>query len=57
MLVLSRKAGESIVAGDVVITVTRLSGNRVQLGVDAPSEVRILRGELAELSAGDSDSE
>ena len=47
MLVLSRKVGEEIVVGDNVrITVTKVSGNRVTLGVDAPDHVRILRGEL-----------
>ncbi len=48
MLVLSRKIGQEIVVGDSVrITVTKVSGNRVTLGVDAPDHVRILRGELA----------
>lgn len=47
MLVLSRKIGEQIVVGDrVVITVQRLAGNRVSLGIEAPPEVSILRGEL-----------
>ena len=48
MLVLSRKTGQEIVVGDSVrITITKVSGNRVTLGVDAPDHVRILRGELA----------
>ena len=47
MLVLSRKTGQEIVVGDSVrITVTKVSGNRVTLGVEAPDDVRILRGEL-----------
>ena len=47
MLVLSRKVGQEIVVGDSVrITVTKVSGNRVTLGVEAPDDVRILRGEL-----------
>ncbi len=47
MLVLSRKVGQEIVIGDNVrITVTKVSGNRVTLGVQAPDHVRILRGEL-----------
>jgi len=47
MLVLSRKVGQEIVIGDNVrITITKVSGNRVTLGVDAPDHVRILRGEL-----------
>ncbi|MEM6978243.1 MAG: carbon storage regulator [Planctomycetota bacterium] len=47
MLVLSRKEGEKLVIGDnVVITVNRISGNRVAIGIDAPREVSIVRGEL-----------
>lgn len=48
MLVLSRKIGEAIVIGDdIVVTVTRMAGNRVTLGITAPSQVRVLRSELA----------
>lgn len=47
MLVLSRKVGQEILVGDNVrITVTKVSGNRVTLGIEAPDHVRILRGEL-----------
>jgi len=47
MLVLSRKAGQELVLGDNVrITITKISGNRVTLGVTAPDDVRIIRGEL-----------
>ena len=47
MLVLSRKAGEQIHIGDeITIEVRRLAGNRVALAVQAPRDVRILRGEL-----------
>ena len=47
MLVLSRKAGQELVLGDNVrITITKISGNRVTLGVTAPDNVRIIRGEL-----------
>ena len=54
MLVLSRKIGEAIVIGDgIVVTVTRMAGNRVTLGITAPGDVRVLRGELvAEDQAG-----
>ncbi len=49
MLVLSRKAGEQIQIGDeITIEVRRVAGNRVALAVQAPRDVRILRGELAE---------
>ncbi len=47
MLVLSRKIGEKIhIGGDITIEVRRVAGNRVTLAVDAPRDVRILRGEL-----------
>ncbi len=47
MLVLSRKAAEQILIGDdITITVRRISGNRVVLGIKAPDDVRILRQEL-----------
>lgn len=47
MLVLSRKANEQIVVnGDVVVTVVSIQGNRVRLGVEAPPEVPIDRGEV-----------
>jgi len=47
MLVLSRKAGECIRIGpDAVISVLAIRGNRVRLGVSAPTDVSICRGEL-----------
>jgi carbon storage regulator len=47
MLVLSRKLGERIIVGDdLVITINRIANNRVSLGIEAPAETRILRGEL-----------
>lgn len=47
MLVLSRKQGEQLRIGeDIVLTVNRVSGNRVAIGIEAPRDVRIVRGEL-----------
>ena len=47
MLVLSRKAGERIRIGDnITIIVNRVVGSRVSVGIDAPPNVRIVRGEL-----------
>lgn len=47
MLVLSRKSGEKIHVGeDVVIEIKRITGSRVTIAIDAPRDVRILRGEL-----------
>ncbi len=48
MLVLSRKVGERIVIGDnITLVVNRIEGHRVSLGIEAPSRIRIVRGELA----------
>lgn len=48
MLVLSRKLGQEVVIdGEVRIRVLELRGNQVRLGVTAPQDVEILRGELA----------
>jgi len=47
MLVLSRKQTESIIINDnIVVTVLSVRGNKVQLGVDAPREMSVLRSEL-----------
>jgi carbon storage regulator len=47
MLVLSRKTGERIhIGNNITIEVRRVAGNRVTLALDAPRDVRILRGEL-----------
>ncbi len=47
MLVLSRKIGERIRIGDsVTITVVRVSGGGVRLGIDAPPELLVVREEL-----------
>ena len=48
MLVLSRKVGERLVIGDdIVLIVNKVAGNRITLAIDAPINVRIIRGELA----------
>ncbi len=47
MLVLSRKEGEGIKLGDtIVVTVVRVSGDKVRLGVQAPPNMLVLREEL-----------
>lgn len=47
MLVLSRKVGEKLVIdGNITVKVVRIQGNRITLGIEAPSDVKILRGEL-----------
>lgn len=47
MLILTRREWDRIKVGDEIeITVTRISGDRVQLGIAAPDDVAILRSEL-----------
>lgn len=50
MLVLSRKVDQKIELGngEVVITITRIFGNRVNIGIDAPPETKIYRSEARE---------
>ena len=46
MLVLSRNAGELIRIGtDVTLVVLEVKGNRVRLGIAAPPQVAVVRGE------------
>jgi len=53
MLVLCRKQGQSIrlPQENVTITIVRLSRGRVRVGISAPEDVVIMRGELTELSS------
>lgn len=55
MLVLSRKEGERIVIGEnITLVVSKVHGNRVTIGIEAPRDVKIVRGELeVELGASD----
>lgn len=47
MLVLSRHKDESIMIGDdVVVTIVDIRGDKVRLGIDAPTEIPIHRQEV-----------
>jgi carbon storage regulator len=47
MLILSRKEKERIRLGDsIVVTVVRVTGDKVRIGIDAPSDMVVLRDEL-----------
>lgn len=47
MLVLTRKHEESIrIGNDITITILRIEGNRVRLGIEAPRDVKVLRTEV-----------
>jgi|SRR5262245_6992765 len=47
MLVLTRKLQQQIKIGEqVTVTILRVKGNTVRVGVEAPRDVRVVRGEL-----------
>jgi carbon storage regulator CsrA len=47
MLVLTRKLQEKIHIGEnITITVVRIQGNTVRVGIEAPGDVRVVRGEV-----------
>lgn len=47
MLVLSRKPNEEILIGEnIKITVLKVKGNTVRIGIEAPQSVKVKRGEL-----------
>lgn len=51
MLVLSRRERQRIRLGDsIVVTVVRVSGDKVRLGIEAPADVLVLRDELEPFS-------
>ena len=52
MLVLSRRESERIRLGDtIVLTIVRVSGDKVRLGIEAPPDVVVLREELEKFEA------
>jgi carbon storage regulator CsrA len=61
MLVLTRKLQEKIHIGEnITITVVRIQGNTVRVGIEAPGDVRVVRGEVmardeAELAAAEAE--
>ncbi|MEU7903093.1 carbon storage regulator CsrA [Actinoplanes sp. NPDC049118] len=47
MLVLTRKAGESVIIGDdVVVTVLEARGDVIRIGIEAPRDVQVHREEV-----------
>lgn len=58
MLVLSRKPEQTIHIGDeITIKVIRLRGQNVSIGIEAPRDFRILRGEHYEANAAEQQGE
>lgn len=57
MLILQRKAGESVVIGeDITVSVLSVDGIRVRLAITAPGNVPILRSELVTAATANRDS-
>ena len=49
MLVLTRKPGESVFIGDgIEVRIEEVDGNNVRLGIRAPKELTVYRGEIHE---------
>ncbi|MBX7167413.1 MAG: carbon storage regulator [Pirellulales bacterium] len=52
MLVLSRRQSERIKLGDsIVVTVVRVAGDKVRLGIEAPADMLVLRAELDDVES------
>lgn len=48
MLVLTRKRSETIrIGNDILVKVIRTGRSTVKIGIEAPADVRVVRGELA----------
>jgi carbon storage regulator len=58
MLILTRRAGETLMIGDdVSITVLGVKGNQVRIGIDAPKDVAVHREEIFDRIQDDQESE
>lgn len=56
MLVLTRKEKEQILIGDnIKLTLVRVRGNSVRVGIEAPRDVRVVRGELTNFDSNPAD--
>ncbi|QDR81964.1 carbon storage regulator CsrA [Sporomusa termitida] len=54
MLALTRKVGERIVIGDnIVLTIVDIKGDSIRLGIEAPKEIKIYRGEIYDAIAAE----
>lgn len=50
MLVLTRKLGESIVINeDIKITFLEMKGKQLRIGIEAPPEISVYRGEIYQM--------
>lgn len=54
MLVLSRKKNDQIVIdGQITVEILQIKGNNVRIGISAPRDVKVLRGELKPFGMSD----
>ena len=57
MLVLTRREGEQLQIGpDICVTVVRVEGGGVRIGIEAPSDASIMRSELTNSVTSDQDA-
>jgi carbon storage regulator len=57
MLILTRRDGESLKIGETVtVTVLAVNGRQVRIGIDAPTDIEILREELLDYQDDPGDS-
>lgn len=57
MLVLSRKVGEKILIGEnISVTIVRITGGGVRVGIEAPAELAVVREELQAAAEANNDS-
>jgi len=57
MLVLSRKVNEKVVIdGGIVVTVVKIEGGQVRIGIEAPSHVKVFREEILKKKADEASS-
>jgi carbon storage regulator CsrA len=58
MLVLTRKVQQQIRIGDdITVTILQVKGNTIRVGIEAPREVRVVRGELPVFDDGSPEGE
>ena len=58
MLVLTRKLQQQIKIGEqITVTILRVKGNTVRVGITAPRDVRVIRGELPKAAVAQDDQQ